>query len=403
MLGADRPAVAELLLVRLAVEPDPAQPHPRRPRHVLVDLGDRQAALLAGLRLLRAPEDLRVDQHHRLAAARPCRRSPSRRPASSPRAASPPARSPARRTSSRACPPQARGCSSSTASTRAGGLAQPRVGMDQDRSDRHCREIGEAIGLDKQPSGLRRQRGHSSSCPARPEGSPMFDFDEIIDRRGTHCSKWDMMQPLYGVSPDDGLAMWVADMDFRPPPAVAAAVAAEAAHGVFGYFGDDRAYKAAIRGWMSRRHGWEVDPAAIFTTHGIVAGLAHLPAGLHRARRRRDPLHPGLPRLPPHHRRQRPRDRRSRRSSCREDGRYAHGPRGARRRAHRPRAHARPLLAAQPRRPGLEPRRAPRARRLLPRPRPPPRLRRDPPRPRPPRQPPRADAARRARDRSTGW
>ena len=45
-------------------------------------------------------------------------------------------------------------------------------------------------------------------------------FDEIIDRRGTHCSKWDMMQPLYGVSPDDGLAMWVADMDFRPPQAV---------------------------------------------------------------------------------------------------------------------------------------------------------------------------------------
>ena len=45
----------------------------------------------------------------------------------------------------------------------------------------------------------------------------MFDFDEIIDRRGTHCAKWDAMQKLYGVSPDDGLAMWVADMDFRPP------------------------------------------------------------------------------------------------------------------------------------------------------------------------------------------
>ena len=50
----------------------------------------------------------------------------------------------------------------------------------------------------------------------------MFDFDEIIDRRGTHCTKWDMMQPLYGVAPDDGIAMWVADMDFRPPAAVAA-------------------------------------------------------------------------------------------------------------------------------------------------------------------------------------
>ena len=102
----------------------------------------------------------------------------------------------------------------------------------------------------------------------------MFDFDEIIDRRGTNCIKWDMMQPLYGVAPDDGLAMWVADMDFRPPPSVTAALTAEIDHGVHGYFGDDRAYKAAITGWMARRHGWEVDPATIMTTHGIVAGLA---------------------------------------------------------------------------------------------------------------------------------
>lgn len=102
----------------------------------------------------------------------------------------------------------------------------------------------------------------------------MFDFDEIIDRRGTHCAKWDMMQPIYGVAPDDGLAMWVADMDFRPPEAVTAALAGELAQGVFGYYGDDRRYKAAIRGWMARRHGWEVDPATIFTTHGLVAGLA---------------------------------------------------------------------------------------------------------------------------------
>ena len=102
----------------------------------------------------------------------------------------------------------------------------------------------------------------------------MFDFDEIIDRRGTHCSKWDMMQPLYGVSPDDGLAMWVADMDFRPPAAVTAALEAEIAHGVHGYFADDRDWKAAVAGWMARRHGWEVDPAAIATTHGLVAGFA---------------------------------------------------------------------------------------------------------------------------------
>lgn len=100
------------------------------------------------------------------------------------------------------------------------------------------------------------------------------DFDEHINRIGTHSVKWDMMEALYGVPAETGLPMWVADMDFRPPACVQGAVEAMAAHGVYGYFGDDRAYLAAICWWMKTRHGWEVDPAAIFTTHGLVNGTA---------------------------------------------------------------------------------------------------------------------------------
>lgn len=99
------------------------------------------------------------------------------------------------------------------------------------------------------------------------------NFDEKIDRIGTHSTKWDMMEALYGVSPDDGISMWVADMDFRPPQAVQDAVAGMAS-GVFGYYGGDASYKDAIISWMGRRHGWEVDPAWIFTTHGLVNGTA---------------------------------------------------------------------------------------------------------------------------------
>lgn len=99
-------------------------------------------------------------------------------------------------------------------------------------------------------------------------------FDTPIDRRKTHCSKWDGMEAAYGVSPDDGLAMWVADMDFAAPDPVRDAVRALADHGVFGYFGDDGAYRAAICWWMDHRHGWTVDPDAIFTTHGLVNGIA---------------------------------------------------------------------------------------------------------------------------------
>jgi cystathionine beta-lyase len=99
-------------------------------------------------------------------------------------------------------------------------------------------------------------------------------FDEIIDRRGTHCVKWDMMEPIYGVSPEDGLAMWVADMEFRPPQVVTDALRRMTEHGVYGYFGDESRYRAAIRWWMAERHGWDVRDEWMFTTHGLVNGTA---------------------------------------------------------------------------------------------------------------------------------
>jgi cystathionine beta-lyase len=99
-------------------------------------------------------------------------------------------------------------------------------------------------------------------------------FDKSINRVGSHCSKWDMLQPLYGLSPQDGLAMWVADMEFRPPQVVQDSLQKMLDHGVYGYFGDDRAYLEAIRWWMQTRHGWEVAPEWIFTTHGLVNGTA---------------------------------------------------------------------------------------------------------------------------------
>ncbi|MGL4236545.1 MalY/PatB family protein [Tabrizicola sp.] len=99
-------------------------------------------------------------------------------------------------------------------------------------------------------------------------------FDTPISRLGTHCVKWDMLKPLYGLAPDEGLAMWVADMEFRPPQVVQQALEKMVDHGVYGYFGDDSKYLDAIRWWMKTRHSWEVAPEWIFTTHGLVNGTA---------------------------------------------------------------------------------------------------------------------------------
>src|SRR6056297_1678645 len=99
-------------------------------------------------------------------------------------------------------------------------------------------------------------------------------FDESIDRRGTQCAKWDLMQATHGVDPADGLAMWVADMDFRAAPVIPEALSAQLAHGVYGYYGDEGGYRDAIRWWMRERHGWQVAPEHIFTAHGLVNGTA---------------------------------------------------------------------------------------------------------------------------------
>ncbi len=100
------------------------------------------------------------------------------------------------------------------------------------------------------------------------------DFDKVIDRVGTHAGKWDALETIYKIDPRDGIAMWVADMEFRPPQSVIEALQAMIDHGVFGYYGDKTSYHDAICGWMKRRHNWEIDPNWIFTTHGLVHGTA---------------------------------------------------------------------------------------------------------------------------------
>ena len=99
-----------------------------------------------------------------------------------------------------------------------------------------------------------------------------MDFGEVIDRRGTHSSKWDSMEELYGVSPDSGLSMWVADMDFRAPKIIQEKLHGINSHGIYGYYGDYKEYNNSIKWWMKNRHNWEIDTSWIFTTHGLVNG-----------------------------------------------------------------------------------------------------------------------------------
>jgi cystathionine beta-lyase len=101
-----------------------------------------------------------------------------------------------------------------------------------------------------------------------------MNFDENINRVGTHSSKWDKMETLFGVSPTDGLAMWTADSDYPTAPCVIEAVRRAAEHGVFGYSWPYPEYLAAIQWWMKTRHDWAVETNWILTCQGLGNGVA---------------------------------------------------------------------------------------------------------------------------------
>lgn len=101
----------------------------------------------------------------------------------------------------------------------------------------------------------------------------MFDFDRVVNRRGTHASKWDMMAKLAGITAPDAIPMWVADMDFQAPPGVTEALMADAKRAIHGYYGDNGSWAEALATWMQKRHGLKMDPGWVSPTPGIVSGL----------------------------------------------------------------------------------------------------------------------------------
>ncbi|GAB6144653.1 MalY/PatB family protein [Desulfocicer niacini] len=95
----------------------------------------------------------------------------------------------------------------------------------------------------------------------------MFNFDEIIDRRGTGGEKWDKYQG------QDVIPMWVADMDFRVPPAVTKALQERVDHGIYGYPGRDHALETVVVQRLKRCFGWEISKDWIVWLPGLVSGI----------------------------------------------------------------------------------------------------------------------------------
>ena len=100
-----------------------------------------------------------------------------------------------------------------------------------------------------------------------------YNFDEIIERRGTHSIKFDSMQELWGRN--DLIPMWVADMDFRTPSFIVEAIKKRMEHEIFGYTKPSDEYFNSIIRWVDKRYGMKVCKEEIQYIAGIVPGIHH--------------------------------------------------------------------------------------------------------------------------------
>ena len=95
-----------------------------------------------------------------------------------------------------------------------------------------------------------------------------FDFDKLVDRRGTDSYKWDVKE--------GELPMWVADMDFETAPCVREAIEHRAAHGVFGYNVVPEEWYDAYQNWWETRHHFKIEKDWLIFCTGVVPALSSI-------------------------------------------------------------------------------------------------------------------------------
>jgi len=99
-----------------------------------------------------------------------------------------------------------------------------------------------------------------------------FGFDQDIDRRAVPALKWHKM--VLGEDGTDLFPAGVADMDFRAPPPVLAALQERLDHAIFGYETVPEGLMPALTGWLLARHQWRVDAGHILRAPNVLNALA---------------------------------------------------------------------------------------------------------------------------------
>lgn len=98
-----------------------------------------------------------------------------------------------------------------------------------------------------------------------------YNFDEIIDRKGSNAVKSDALEECYCRA--DLIPLWIADMDFATPPEIIVALKKRLEHPILGYTFANDSYFDSILNWLKTRHDWKVKREEITYIPGIVRGI----------------------------------------------------------------------------------------------------------------------------------
>ena len=100
-----------------------------------------------------------------------------------------------------------------------------------------------------------------------------YDFDTVIDRRGTSAVKYDWLDGMFGrhdVSP-----LWVADLDFAVCPDIVNGLRRRLDHPILGYYACPESYWDELADWLSRRHEFKTRREEMTFIPGVVKGIAY--------------------------------------------------------------------------------------------------------------------------------
>lgn len=99
-----------------------------------------------------------------------------------------------------------------------------------------------------------------------------YDFDHIVQRRGSGCLKWDTLETTFGS--ENILPLWVADMDFPVAQPIKEALERRLREDVYGYPCVWQGLVDSVVNRVREKFGWQIEGEWVVFTPGVMPAIS---------------------------------------------------------------------------------------------------------------------------------